>query len=393
MDIEPINSNRTRPAFDRLDSLEAEIVYRSRSNMNDTVVLERERESLKNFEEFEKSLSNWDDANKNEEEFNDMLNKLGGFQLSSGKDKIRQSLDNIKKRHSLALSEKCDVERTSKESKEFLNQTATLSDSMKMSTSSGERLLSRRSRLFEDAQDLPVSNNEQKNNVMNETLILTDMNNESAQQIEDAKEKERKIRDRFKTIKIFKSSSNEFNIPDADATNINVGTSQENSEAANGHGVNDRNNIQQVPIPVSNTVTEFVKPKPVMRYQSKLARPDTLKFGFKSLKSSSTDSLESKSELGGSRESMIHVNKVNSNYSNLKSPLGIKAKSVHNIAQTGLRKVSQPAQAVPLKTVIRCNFINIVHNYIFSYAITACGHHLSNTKVEKTNYSWSCSRS
>lgn len=120
-----------------------------------------DRQSLTNFEEFEKSMS----LCQNEKDFEQMLNKLGRSDalLSRSSDVMRQSLDHIKKRHSLMNAEKqledqrrsfADANRTPT-AKPFMAVNMDQSYVLNLSTSgSGERLL-RRSRLCDETIDLP----------------------------------------------------------------------------------------------------------------------------------------------------------------------------------------------------------------------------------------------
>lgn len=116
-----------------------------------------DRRSLTNFEEFEKSMS----LLENEKEFEDMLNSFADKQTQRKSEKMRQSLDHIKKRHLQINYERQQEEQHLKKKEPHnhidhniicdsnkLNESIN-NKSMISSTGSGERLL-RRSRLFDD---------------------------------------------------------------------------------------------------------------------------------------------------------------------------------------------------------------------------------------------------
>ncbi|XP_052859998.1 uncharacterized protein LOC128267238 [Anopheles cruzii] len=202
------------------------------------------RISLQHFEEFEKSIMESEHSGL---DFDEVLNSLTADVRRSGEssDKLRQSLDNIKKRHSRINLEKQQQD----ELKRKLHQQSIepgddtpppaldnkLADSMTkstgMSSSSGsERLLNRRSRYNEDANlTFTAAQPEQKQ--LNTTITVASGSGggeveetAGADRVSTGPEVEaydRKNRDRFKTIRIIKRWEDGLPapaLPDADQT-------------------------------------------------------------------------------------------------------------------------------------------------------------------------------
>lgn len=178
---------------------------------------------------------------KNEEEFDDLLEKLGRSSCLEDSIKMRQSIHNIKKKHALLSLEKGhDLTWKSSDSSVDLNRLP--SDSMCKSSlsasSSSERLLSRRSRLYDDVQVMKSGSES-----ANKTIIVDDSKKaiaktdpstvsnssytvesktemtspvetveDSGKGVEAAKNAKTKLErnrdpERFKTIRIFKKST------------------------------------------------------------------------------------------------------------------------------------------------------------------------------------------
>lgn len=220
-----------------------------------------ERQSLVNFEEYEKSLQLLDD-NRNEREFDDMLASINTVDMRRSTEKMRQSLDSIKKRHSLI-----NYERQQEELRKKVNDIDQEINNLTMGESGGggggsARLLNRRSRLFEEKQ-LQEQANEEKNNIMNRTMDLNTTNTLLEQKEATVAERrsvpDKRDRDRFKTIKIFRKTLNS-NIPDADETSVEGNLEEDQQD-------------EQVPEPV-----QMLEPAPPaqQRPQRMLQRPSRI---------------------------------------------------------------------------------------------------------------------
>lgn len=344
-------------------------------------MLEKERQSLANFEEFENTLLILEN-NKTEEEFDDLLNSFSANIRNPMSQKVRQSLDNIKKRHSSIGMEKQQQDElnrekalnTSKNGKysDGASEKNKLNDSMNRSqvissmtsSGSGERLL-RRSRLFDDvisastdklnsstekicengAYDYGNTSTGYADNKQTSELNATQTLNKKNQQhlenefhqktdttaIFNTEETESKSnnRDRFKTIRIFKKPpENAIQVPDPDETYV-----QE----------------MHSPLPVARTVDAFAakntnspqhkeqkghheeqgqaaaKAINTMTFKrSGLARPRQLS----GLAKRDLYTKSSSQELLSSDEHIAHSKPVQQ----IKSPMGIKSKSIHNLS-------------------------------------------------------------
>lgn len=292
------------------------------NNRNETQILtEQERQSLANFEEFEKSISMLG-TDGNEKEFDDILNSLGNTEGKLINEKMRQSLDNIKKRHSLMNLER-QQEDLIKKSVEFSAfDSNRLNESMNRSMNSlsgSERLLNRRSRLFDGVQPQSES-----------TTSSQEFKPPSPTPTEDDnKPADKNNRDRFKTIRIFrKPNDSTLNLPDAD----NEPTSSDTNTESTNPVINvDDTSKQDV------NADEFKVPQqPAV--QSRLAQPRRFLaqprfYGqsrpgqfVQTLKSSSADDLldRNSDSTQDNSDSEEHREKVT-------SPMGTKAKSFHNI--------------------------------------------------------------
>lgn len=342
-------------------------------------MMEKERRSLANFEEFENTLLILEN-NKTEEEFDDLLNSFSANIRNPMSQKVRQSLDNIKKRHSSIGMEKQQQDELNREKalntskhgkysdgaseKNRLNDSLNRSQVISSMTSSGsgERLL-RRSRLYDDV----ISTSADRMNLSTEKICengaydntstgyadnkqtselnaTQTLNKKNQQHLENefysktdttanfnTEEGESKPnnRDRFKTIRIFKKPpENAIQIPDPDETYV-----QE----------------MHSPMPIARTVDAFATKNtnsPQQREQkghhddqgqqaskainsmtfkrSGLARPRQLS----GLARRDMYAKSSSQEILSSDEHIAHSKPVQQ----IKSPMGIKSKSIHNLS-------------------------------------------------------------
>lgn len=197
------------------------------------------RISLQHFEEFEKSIM---ESENNGLDFDEMLNSLTSDvrRSTDSSVKLRQSLDNIKKRHSRINTEKQQQQEELRKRGSELNDTAPtmaspldnkLADSMirSMSSSSGsERLLNRRSRYNDDVhltlspqQQMQKSVTEQQQQQQQE--VETSESNRTAESnanpaptASEVGGSDKKNRDRFKTIRISKRREEGMVVVDPD---------------------------------------------------------------------------------------------------------------------------------------------------------------------------------
>lgn len=351
----------------------------------DKELRDKERQSLANFEEFENTLLILEN-NKNEEEFDDLLNSFSANVRNPLSDKVRQSLDNIKKRHSLINMEKQQQDELNREksinsaSKSrngvdlgVTNERNRLNDSfnrsMISSTSSngsgnGERLL-RRSRLFDDVLANNSSNNHANehqissdgssatpnDNTQNTTELLNRKNRsylETESEKTDANvvyntedsgndSKPSNNRDRFKTIRIFKKPpENAIQVPDANETYVaqDVASApivlQRTFDAFSTKNVNSPN--ATVTLDKENDLMNNAKAINTMTFRkSSLARPKQLSGLTKRdlyTKSNSHELLSNDDDASYAPPTQAK------NVPKLKSPMGIKSKSIHNLTST-----------------------------------------------------------
>lgn len=322
---------------------ENEIIERSqiRINKNETQILtEQERQSLANFEEFEKSISMLGNEG-NEKEFDDILNSLGNTEGKLINEKMRQSLDNIKKRHSLMNLER-QQEDLIKKSVEFnAIDSNRLNESMNrsMNSSSGsERLLNRRSRLFDGVQ------HQSESTTSSQELKPTPIQND------DESKQDKSNRDRFKTIRIFRKPNDAtLNLPDVD------------NEPVYPDGTHPAINVEKPEFEETTTSTEEFK-IPQQPVASRLAQPRRFLaqprfYGqsrpgqfVQTLKSSSADDLLDRNcdSIQDNSDSEDHREKVT-------SPMGTKAKSFHNINASNSSIESHGSRASSLRPVSKLN--------------------------------------
>lgn len=344
-------------------------------------LVEKERQSLANFEDFENTLLILEN-NKTEEEFDDLLNSFSANIRNPISQKVRQSLDNIKKRHSSIGMEKQQQDElnrekalnTSKNGKysESANEKNRLNESLGRSTmvssmsSSGERLL-RRSRLFDDVihtstekisdngvTDHINTSHEYADNKLNSTQTLNKKNqehfgNESIPETDttttvfntDGSNAESKMsnRDRFKTIRIFKKPpENAIQIPDPDETYVQeVQTPVPMARNFEAFSTKNTNSPKRHELNVEQHQHE---PKPIntMTFKrSGLARPRQLNGLAKHdlyAKSNSHEFLSSEEHIAATQPKPVQQ---------IKSPMGFKSKSIHNLstARTSTKPLSR----------------------------------------------------
>lgn len=342
---------------------------------------DEERRSLANFEEFENTLSLLEN-NRDEKELDDLLNSFGSVPKPLN-DKIRQSLDNIKKRHSLINLEKqqqdemrrmeASLGRNGAADMTTFNDRQRMNDSinklMMTSSGSGERLL-RRSRLYDDAilnitASLDDNNvikssglnemssqhgNDKKSNEMdgsgpggeqlNSTYIpYSENETEKTEDMAESDEPEvdKSNRDRFKTIRIFKRPpSNARMVPDYEEDNA---MEDENIPAEGKHeDFITKNTNPPKALPETTEARDPRRASSVSGIKRfGLARPTYLSGIAKresSIRSSSQEILGSNDNAGPAAKPPMA----------LKSPMGVKAKSIHNLAGSNRSAYSNQIQ-------------------------------------------------
>jgi hypothetical protein len=255
-------------------------------------------------------------------EFDKMLDSFN-VKKSLESEKLLQSVDNIKQRHSLINFEKQREDKLKKNDGELIIDNKTQYDAMNKNS---ERLL-RRSRLYDDV-NLQLQK-QQTETVTNESANVISEDHHHDQDPSDLASEtvviDKNNRDRFKTIKLNKKLQSGMVVVETAAA-----TSQDEVAAANAEpsstspGTNKerRNQLNQR----KQEDVEFKKPafgiskfgfsKPTYRSRNDLNLP---------LKANSTDSLDN-DEPPPPRS---HIG------SNLKSPMGVKSKSIHNLMFNG----------------------------------------------------------
>lgn len=247
-------------------------------------------------------------ADASENEFDIMLDTFD-VKKSLESEKLLQSVDNIKQRHSIINFEKQREEKQKKD-EEYDNKTQY--DAMNKSS---ERLL-RRSRQYDDVN---LQLQKQQIDIISSKSAKSNEPEELSDEIVD-----KSNRDRFKTIKLNKKLQSGMVV-----VNDEQEQEQQNSANSSPGAIKERTNqINQ--IKHDNEEVGFKKPAP-----SKLS-----KFGFSRptyrsrndlnlpLKANSTDSLDNDEP------------RTQNLGSNAKSPMGIKSKSIHNLMfsmNSGLR--------------------------------------------------------
>lgn len=289
-----------------------------------------ERQSLTNFEEYEKSLSTL----KNDEDFENMLNSMGNNQSQLKNDKMRQSLDYIKKRHSLLNMEKQQESMLRRSGCDSNKLIESMEKSMGSSTSSGSRLL-RRSRLFDDIN--PLQSTEaiiDTKNQVNETIAAAaaapsrenpSPNEYTTEQNVTTVEEppvDTNNRDRFKTIRISKKTpdSSVPSIREVFSTGLEQNIEVSNERFAkidvNSPQLNHRNGVIVPKEPSSATNRQMARP----RQLSGLVKRDF------SAKSSSVDSLSNRTASRGETKPAV------------RNAMGSKSKSIQSLVGNGNRQ-------------------------------------------------------
>jgi len=244
-------------------------------------------------------------ADANERDFDKMLDSFN-VKKSLESEKLLQSVDNIKQRHSLINFEK------QREEKEEDLDNKTQYDTMNKSS---ERLL-RRSRLYDDVNLQVQKQHIETNNSLNGSDI--ELSNQNA---EPEEEIDRSNRDRFKTIKLNKKLQSGMVVVNDEAeqaknadNSISPGTNKERRNQLNQLKQEIEDENFKKPAPTASKLSKFGFSRPTYRSRNDLNLP---------LKASSTDSLDN------DEPRTAHVT------SNLKSPMGIKSKSIHNLMFNG----------------------------------------------------------
>lgn len=342
-------------------------------------LVEKERQSLANFEEFENTMLILEN-NKTEEEFDDLLNSFSANIRNPINQKVRQSLDNIKKRHSTIGVEKQQQDEQNREKalntsnngkySEFganemnrLNETLIRSPMISSTSSSsgsvsGERLL-RRSRLFDDvintSTDKVLDNgamnhsgssikytDTKRTNQHNSTHTLNQKNQQHLEEEsipkteniifnseENDSESKSNNRDRFKTIRIFKKPpQNAIQIPDPDEEQFEqeIQTPVPAARIVDAFLVKNTNSPKHQAFN-DEKIQPTVKAINTMTFKrSGLARPRQLSGLTKRdfyTKSSSQELLSSDEQMATTHSKPVQQ---------IKSPMGIKSKSIHNLS-------------------------------------------------------------
>lgn len=384
---------------------------------------EKERQSLAKFEEFENTLMILEN-NKSEEEFDDLLNSFSANIRNPMSEKVRQSLDNLKKRHSIIGSSGGGGGGVEKQQQDELNHEKSIPKNGKYSefggavrateqigrngmvsslmssssgSGSGERLL-RRSRLFDDVNvismapdnngdDLEYTDNKHATE-LNSTQTLnrknqmhldsdatfdtvkTDNNNISNYNTDEipATTGGKANRDRFKTIRIFKKPpENAIQIPDPDDEHTPEATIQTpqypaavQRSATDAFATKNTNSPKHQQQQLSHDprvagegdVNQFGAKKAAintMTYKrSGLIRPRQLSGLVKRdpyMKSSSHELLSSEHETTTTTPATATSRQMQSKpVPQLKSPMGIKSKSIHNLS-TAKISIAKPTAA------------------------------------------------
>ena len=224
-------------------------------------------------------------------DFDDMLDSFS-VKKSLESEKLLQSVDTIKQRHSLINFEKQREEKLKHQNGDNKTQYDTM-------TKSGERLL-RRSRLYDDVNMQLQKQQMESANVEGEIVD---------QEIDNS-------RDRFKTIKLNKRLQTGMVVVDAELP-TEVESDQSTSPGTNKERRNQINQQKQEDVdfkrPAASGISKLSKfgfSRPTYRSRNDLNLP---------LKANSTDSLDEDQP----------VKNV------AKSPMGVKSKSIHNLIMGG----------------------------------------------------------
>lgn len=344
---------------------------------------DEERQSLANFEEFENTLLMLEN-NKNEEEFDDLLNSFSNSVRNPTSQKLRQSLDSIKKRHSLINQEKQQQDELRKEKAfdgtfngnrmiESFNRGGMVSSTSSSGSGSGERLL-RRSRLYDDMNALSISSdringennandqltsgstsavgndsksslpNDQKTELLNrknqsylqkdsnKTDNLNQYNNKEIPATDacEATDTKTSNRDRFKTIRIFKKPpENAVQVSDADQP---IGSCVPISLEKIEHFTERNSNSPKMSMNADDNLMAEMKAINTMTFKkSALARPKYLSGISKRDSYAKSSSHEMLLDDDLNQKTFSSGMDARKGASALKSPMGVKSKSIHNL--------------------------------------------------------------
>lgn len=263
-----------------------------------------------------------------EKEFDKMLDSFN-VKKSLESEKLLQSVDSIKQRHSLINMEK---QREGKHRRDNSDSDNKVQYDAMMNKSS-ERLLNRRSRLYDDVNLQLQKQQQTSGNGMGSSDILNNVENDStmangAENDSEIVSDKNNDRDRFKTIKLSKPRLTGMVIIDTEEPKESL----QNEFCQNKERQNQINQEKQ-----ESVEKEFKKPAPLPSKMSKfgfgLQRPSySSRYNLNlPLKANSTDSLDN--------DESTKVAK-NSEISNMKSPMGIKSKSIHNLMFNGAQQNS-----------------------------------------------------
>jgi hypothetical protein len=234
-----------------------------------------------------------------EKEFDMMLDSFN-VKKSLESEKLLQSVDNIKQRHSLINFEKQREEKLKKSDGEFDNKTQY--DAMNKSS---ERLL-RRSRLYDDVNlQLQKQKTETESNLAAEDC-------EPSKDFDFETVVDKNNRDRFKTIKLNKKLQSGMVVVEPAPSQDKVVESSSTSPGTNKEKRNQLNQQKQEDVEFKKPASGLLKfgfSRPTYRSRNDLNLP---------LKANSTDSLDNDEPAIG-----------------LKSPMGVKSKSIHNLMFNG----------------------------------------------------------
>lgn len=273
----------------------------------------------------------------NEKEFDEMLDTFNITKSKEG-DKLKQSVDSIKQRHSLINMEKLREEKLNQKMTDCeANDNRTQYDTMNKSS---ERLLNRRSRLFDDVnlqlqRQQQIDSSASTNGASGSVTSLNEPENDEVIDKND--------RDRFKTIKLSRPRlQTGMVIVNTEELPTETAAPKQN-EISPGSNKERRNQMNQQRQQQEEESNEFKKPQAPA---SKLSKFGFSRPTFKArndlslpLKASSIDSLDNDSTNCSSNGMSRRAPP------NLKSPMGIKSKSIHNLmfngsAQNGIRMTS-----------------------------------------------------
>lgn len=344
-------------------------------------------DNLENDEEFEKTLSLLEN-NQDDAELDVLLNSFG---KTTSSDKIRQTLDNIKKRHSIINLEKQqqDEQKRIEVSANHLNDLTVTKDRHRMndsinklvmsSSGNGERLL-RRSRLYDDDLLCTSMNSDTRQvikssdgvtNAVDRSLNIGDEsingtytyshNDNQKTETDENLETDKSNRDRFKTIRIFKRPpENARMVPDSNDFDIPMEPNSDTAQTNDHFITKNTNNTISTTIDSNEAIDSRHSSSATGLKRSALARPKFLSGIAKrepATRSSSQEILSNKSNVAG----------VGSKQ-DLKSPMGIKAKSIHNLASNANKysySNDNRVNRIMLHEIIKLNVLTFTKIYIY----------------------------